>query len=137
MRFRITHQTDYTYEHSVSVGHYTVHLAPRDLPSQECPWHEVIISPKPTERAVRVDSFGNSVTYFEVTGLHQKLSVVSRSLVKILPLEPVDPSVTPPWESVREACCSDRFDSASAAQEFVFASPLIQPTAEFAGYVAA
>ncbi len=35
---------------------------------------------------------------------------------------------------MREACCSDRFDAASAAQEFVFASPLIQPSAEFAAY---
>ncbi len=89
MRFHITHQTDYTYESSVSVGHYTAHLAPRDLPSQECPWHEIIIAPKPTERAVRADSFGNSVTYFEVTGLHQKLSVISRSLVEMRPLEPM------------------------------------------------
>jgi len=136
MRFHITHRTDYTYEHSASVGHYTVHLAPRGLPSQECPWHEIIISPKPSERAVRVDSFGNSVTYFEVTGLHQKLSVVSRSLVKIRPLEPVNASMTPPWESVRDACGSDRFDPASTAQEYVFGSPLIQPSAEFAGYAA-
>jgi transglutaminase-like putative cysteine protease len=137
MRYHITHQTDYIYESSVSVGHYAAHLAPRDLPSQECPWHEVIVAPKPTERALRVDSFGNTVTYFEVTGLHQKLSVVSRSLVEMRPLTPVDAAATPSWEFVREACRSDRFDAASAAQEFLFASPLIPPGAEFAAYAAA
>ncbi|HEY2574546.1 MAG TPA: transglutaminase family protein [Verrucomicrobiaceae bacterium] len=136
MRFRITHQTDYTYESSVSVGHYAAHLAPRRLPSQECPWHEIIVSPKPAERAVRVDSFGNSVTYFEVTGLHHKLSVVSRSLVEIRPLDPLPPLSTPPWETVREWAAGDQFDATSTAQEFVFASPLIQPGAEFAAYAA-
>ncbi len=137
MRFHITHQTDCTYESPVSVGHYAAHLAPRDLPFQECPWQEIIISPKPTERAVRVDSFGNSVTYFEVTGMHQKLSVVSRSLVEMRPLVPLDPSATPAWETVLDTCGNDRFDAASAAQEFVFASPFIQPAVEFAAYASA
>jgi transglutaminase-like putative cysteine protease len=136
MRYRIVHETSYTYESSVSVGHYAARLAPREMPTQECPWHELTVSPKPTERAVRLDCFGNATTYFEITGPHQKLTVTARSLVEIRPPERVDPMKTAPWEAVREGCASDLLDAASAAQEFVFASPLVNPGPLFAEFAA-
>jgi transglutaminase-like putative cysteine protease len=136
MRYRIVHETAYTYESSVSVGHYIARLAPRDLPAQECPWHEIIVHPKPSERTVRVDSFGNVATYFELAGLHQKLTVTARSLVEMRPIAVVDPMKTPPWEKVRDSCISGRLDSASSPLEFVFPSPLIKPSAVFAEFAA-
>ena len=136
MRFKVVHETAYTYESPVSVGHYVARLAPRDLPAQECPWHEVIVSPKPAERAVRVDSFGNVASYFEIAGLHQKLVVTARSLVEVRVLEPVDPEKTPPWETVRNSCGTGHLDGAASAQEFVFPSPLIKPGPLFAEFAA-
>lgn len=138
MRYYITHRTTCTYESSVSVCHYMARLMPRSLPSQQCPWHEITITPKPSERAVREDYFGNVTVYFELEGAHQKLEVISSSLVEIvtaaLPL-PV-PTATPPWEQVRDACRAATFNSASRAGEFVFASPLIIPAQRYADYAA-
>jgi transglutaminase-like putative cysteine protease len=136
MHYKIVHKTSYTYESPVSVGHYVARLAPRDLPSQECPWHEVTVHPKPSERTVRVDSFGNAVNYFEITGQHQKLTVTARSLVEMRTVKPMEPARTPKWETVRDACAADQVDGAASALEFVFASPLIKPSAAFAQFAA-
>ena len=61
MRYYITHRTTCTYESSVTVCHYLARLMPRSLPAQQCPWHEITINPKPSERAVREDYFGNEI----------------------------------------------------------------------------
>ena len=136
MRYNIVHETAYTYESTVSVGHYIARLAPRRLLAQECPWHEMIINPKPGERIVREDSFGNTVTYFEIAALHQKLTVTARSLVEMRQFAAIDPLRTRPWESVRDEFPCDHLDGTSAAQEFIFASPLVKPSAMFAEFAA-
>ncbi len=134
MRYRITHRTTYTYDSPVTVSHYLARLAPRSLPSQACPWHEMHIFPEPGERAARTDYFGNGTVYFEIEGAHERLEVVSRSLVEITPATPPDPATSPPWETVRDSCRADDFNSATAAGEFIFASPLITPEKTFADY---
>lgn len=136
MRYYITHRTTCIYESSVSVCHYMARLMPRSLPAQQCPWHEITINPKPSERAVREDYFGNVTVYFELEGAHQKLEVISSSLVEIGTTNLPSPSSTPPWEHVRNACRSDKLTPASSAGEFVFASPLIVPAPRYAEYAA-
>lgn len=134
VRYRIIHRTTYTYESPVTVGHYIARLEPRSLPFQECPWHEISIRPVPMQRAEREDSFGNTCVYFEIEGSHQKLEVIARSLVEVLPGDPVDPSETPAWEVVRDACRSDHASPASLAGELAFSSQLIPTGAVFADY---
>jgi transglutaminase-like putative cysteine protease len=129
MRYFITHRTTCNYESSVTVCHYMARLMPRSLPSQVCPWHEITIHPKPSERAVREDYFGNAVLYFELEGAHQKMEVVSSSLVEIEATKAPAPETTPSWESVRDACRAYKLTPASAAGEFTFASRLI-PTGQ-------
>ena len=136
MRYYITHRTTCTYESSVTVCHYLARLMPRSLPAQQCPWHEITINPKPSERAVREDYFGNVTVYFELEGAHQKLEVVSSSLVEIGETVVTDPASTPPWEQIRDQCRSDVLTPASSAGEFVFASPLIVPAARYGEYAA-
>ena len=136
MRYYITHRTTCIYESSVTVCHYMARLMPRSLPSQQCPWHEITIHPKPIERAVREDYFGNITVYFELEGAHQKLEVISSSLVEIGAAVLPGPSSTPPWEQVRNACRADTLTPASSAGEFVFASPLIVPAQRYAEYAA-
>lgn len=134
MRYFITHRTTCIYESSVTVCHYMARLMPRSLPSQQCPWHEITIHPKPSERALREDYFGNVTVYFELEGAHQKLEVISSSLVEMSAVALPSPANTPPWEQVREACRAGTLTPASTAGEFVFASPLIVPTRRFAEY---
>jgi transglutaminase-like putative cysteine protease len=134
MRYYITHRTTCIYESSVTVCHYMARLMPRSLPSQQCPWHEITIHPKPSERAVREDYFGNVTVYFELEGAHQKLEVISSSLVEIGTATLPAPETTPPWEHVRDSCRADTLTPASTAGEFVFASPLIATARQYAEY---
>lgn len=136
MRYKIIHRTTSTYESPVTVCHYLARLAPRALATQTCPWHELTITPKPDQRRVRFDYFGNHTVSFELEGSHQQLEVVSRSLVEIFPIVHPDPATTLPWEVIRESCRADRFTPATAAGEFCYASPLIALNAKFAEYAA-
>ncbi|MCB1228418.1 MAG: transglutaminase family protein, partial [Verrucomicrobiales bacterium] len=103
MRYSIIHRTSYAYGSPVMLAHYLARLAPRQLPHQECPWHEVEIRPRPATRATRVDYFGNSSHYFEIEGSHDMLDVVARSLVEIRPPPEVEATATPAWETVRDS----------------------------------
>lgn len=134
MRYRIIHRTTYRYESPVTVSHYLARLAPRTLPGQECPWHEIHVRPEPVERALRADYFGNHCMYFEIEGSHHQLEVVAHSLVDVRPARLIDPLATPPWEAVREACHADALTPASACVEFCFASALVAPATRFAQY---
>jgi transglutaminase-like putative cysteine protease len=134
VRYKIIHRTTYTYESPVTVCHYTARLEPRALPFQECPWHEITIRPEPVQRAERADYFGNTSIYFEIEGSHQKLEVIARSLVEVEPSVAIDPSATPVWESVRDMCRSDQFNSYSLAGELTYASPLIPVGIVYAEY---
>lgn len=134
MRYNIIHRTTYTYESPVTVGHYTARLEPRSLPFQECPWHELTIRPEPVQRSERSDYYGNTSVYFEIEGAHQKLEVIARSLVEVQRAEVFDPSRTPPWETVRDACRSDVFNAATPSGELTYASTLIPIGTLFADY---
>jgi transglutaminase-like putative cysteine protease len=134
MRYYITHRTTSTYESPVTVCHYMARLMPRTLPMQQCPWHEITIHPKPSERAVREDYFGNATLYFEIEGAHQRLEVISSSLIENTSAPPPDPAHTPLWETIRDACRSDILTPASAAGEFTFCSALVPVDEKYAAY---
>jgi transglutaminase-like putative cysteine protease len=136
MRYFIVHRTLYDYASPVTVCHYMARLAPRSMPGQECPWHELKIQPDPSERASRTDSFGNNCLYFEISGSHLKLEVIARSFVDVHPSPQVDPATTPAWETLREACVKGSCPSALTASQYLHPSSLIQPGAIFADYAA-
>jgi len=134
MQYRIIHRTRYAYKGAVTVSHHLAHLAPRPLPTQQCPWHELQITPQPVGRSTHSDSFGNITTYFEIEGSHNVLEVISRSLVEVLPSVPPPPEETPAWESIRDACQAQSLTPASAAGAFRFGSPMVPVAEEFARY---
>jgi transglutaminase-like putative cysteine protease len=136
MKYRLTHRTTYLYEGSVTVSHHLARLAPRNLPSQHCPWHELEISPTPVSRGVHMDSFGNSTAYFEVEGKHEKMQVIARSLVEVFPTLHPDPLGTPPWEQIRDACQMEKLTPGSEAGAFRFGSPMVPLGKSFAQYAA-
>lgn len=137
MRYHIIHRTTCSYESPVTVCHYMARLAPRALPGQECPWHELHIRPDPVERASRADYFGNHCLYFEIEGSHHQLEVTARSLVDVKAAAPADPLSTPPWEMIRDLCHAGATGPASAAVEFRFSSPLVATGGAYADYAAA
>lgn len=134
MKYRLIHRTRYTYEGAVTVSHHMARLAPRTLPSQRCPWHELEIQPVPVGRGVHVDSYGNVTSYFEIEGRHEELVVTARSLVEVLPTERPDPAETPAWEVVRNACQLEKLTPGSEAGAFRFPSVMVPVGEEFAAY---
>jgi transglutaminase-like putative cysteine protease len=134
VKYQLVHRTHYSYEGSVTVSHHLARLTPRTLPGQRCPWHELEIHPVPVGRGVHVDCFGNTTVYFEVEGKHDALEVVARSFVEVIACDPPDPSETPPWESVREACHEEKLTPGSDAGVFRFASPMVPVGREYAAY---
>ena len=134
MKYRLVHRTKYTYEGAVTVSHHLARLAPRTLPGQSCPWHELEIVPQPVGRGVHLDSFGNATAYFEIEGKHETLEVTARSLVEVLPPAYRDPRATPPWEAVRAACQIEKLTPGSEAGAFRFASPMVPLGKDFADY---
>ncbi len=134
MRYRLIHRTKYNYEGAVTVSHHLARLAPRSLPGQRCPWHELEIHPVPVGRGVHLDSYGNVTQYFEIEGKHEVLEVISRSLVEVLPAFRPDACATPPWEVVRDACQMEKLTPGSEAGAFRFASPMVPLGEGFASY---
>lgn len=134
MKYRLIHRTTYTYDGSVSASHHMARLAPRTLPGQRCPWHELEVHPDPVDRGMHLDAYGNIAQYFEVEGKHEVLDVVARSLVEVSPTPYQDPRGTPPWEGIRDACQSEKLTPGSEAGAFRFTSPLVPLAEEYANY---
>ncbi len=134
MKYQLIHRTRYVYEGAVTVSHHLARLAPRTLPGQRCPWHELEVIPVPVGRGVHVDSFGNETAYFEIEGTHSELDVIARSLVEVFAVERPDPTGTPPWENIRDSCLDERLTASSEAGTFRFPSPMVPANADFAAY---
>ncbi|MES2476394.1 MAG: transglutaminase family protein [Verrucomicrobiota bacterium] len=134
MKYQLTHRTRYQYEGAVTVSHNLARLAPRSLPGQRCPWHALEINPIPVGRSVHLDSYGNVTTYFEIEGRHEELEVIARSFVEVFATPPPDPSRTPAWESVRDACQAERLNGSSEAGAFRFSSPMVPTGADYQAY---
>lgn len=136
MKYRLVHRTKYSYEGTVSVSHHLARLAPKSLPGQRCPWHELEILPVPVGRGVHVDSFGNVAAYFEIEGKHDALEVIAHSLVEVLPTLHPEPGRTPPWEEVRDACLIEKLTPSSSSGAFRFSSPMVPLGCDFAEFAA-
>jgi transglutaminase-like putative cysteine protease len=136
MKYRLVHRTKYSYAGAVTVSHHLARLAPRTLPGQRCPWHELEIRPEPVGRGVHVDSFGNVTSYFEIEGSHETLEVVACSLVEVFATQHPLPRSTQPWEMIRDACQLEKLTSGSEAGAFRFSSPMVPLGREFADFAA-
>lgn len=136
MFLRPTHTTTYLYSEPVSICHTEVHLAPREFDGQALFEHELTIHPKPDFLTSRRDYFGNQVTYFSIHEPHETLTITARSLVKLRPSDPLQPGLTPPWETARDAVAARKTEACFDAYEFLFASPQVSVGAPFAEYAA-
>lgn len=132
MRLRITHDTVYDYRPAVETAQHMVYLTPLDGNGQQLLEHRLDISPKPTRVEVAQDVFGNTRSFFSLQVAHTQLQVQACSCVLTTPSTLPESSMR--WEDAREAFryrAGARFD---AANEFVFASPMVPQDSAFAQY---
>jgi transglutaminase-like putative cysteine protease len=103
VRYRIRHETVYSYGGNVAHSHQLLHLTPRDGPAQTCFAHALALTPQPSIRRDDVDAFGNFVTRLEYDMPHDRLEVLAEVGVDVRAAAPVAADDTAPWEAVRGA----------------------------------
>ena len=131
MTYDLAHTTHYRYHGEVSLSYNLSRLRPRDLATQRCERFHLRVTPTPADLAVRSDSFGNTVHYFEIHHAHAALEVRATSRVTLRPAAPV---ATASWEQVRDALARPRDPDTIAARRFCLPSPLVPLGPELARY---
>jgi transglutaminase-like putative cysteine protease len=102
--YQITHRTVYRYSDVVTSSYGRGFLTPRDGVRQRCLSHELVIEPEAADSSTSRDVFGNIMSYFHVTEPHQRLSIISDSVVEVDPPPPdlyAGGSARAPWEIAR------------------------------------
>ncbi|MFE1664779.1 transglutaminase N-terminal domain-containing protein [Microbacterium sp. P02] len=133
MKYRVTHQTVYSYDGKVSDSLGLYHLQPRTLPWQEVADVAVAVTPLPADVAPDEDYFGNSVTYFHVLERHKQLTIEATSDVSVMTPRYDDDALATPWEQARPLLHPET-PHAWAAVEFALESPKVAHLAEATAY---
>jgi transglutaminase-like putative cysteine protease len=97
-RYRVRHETAYSYANDVVHSHQLLHLVPRPAPYQQCLEHTIDISPAAYRRKEDIDAFGNPVTRVEFEHPHRKLEVTTDMEVEIYSRPSITASDTIPWD---------------------------------------
>ncbi|NII29535.1 transglutaminase family protein [Pseudoflavitalea sp. X16] len=111
MLYSVKHTTTYLYHETVPLCHNLAVLAPRDTASQTCRSFQLDISPVAEIIEEYQDFFGNKVFYFVVEQEHEKLSVITTSIIerRSSGLEQQAVSLQS-WESVKDMLRSSTGD---------------------------
>ena len=102
-KYRIRHETRYSYDADVVHAHHLLHLVPRPASWQQCLEHEISIEPAVHRRASECDAFGNPVLRIELAQPHRELAVVSEMQIEVHARPAVSADTTAPWEAVRDS----------------------------------
>jgi transglutaminase-like putative cysteine protease len=138
MRYRVRHETAYTYASDVVHSHQLLHLVPRPSPFQECGDHSIEISPSHYRRRDEMDAFGNIATRIELENAHRHLEVSAEMEVAVHARPAVAAADTDLWEDVRSNLSykSGRWPSREVldASRFRHESPYIRVKQAFDDY---
>ncbi len=85
MKYKLRHETVYTYLNSVDNYKSVLCLQPLTLPTQHCHSFDLVIMPQPVKIYARTDFFGNTQHYFSLHESHKILRVIATSSVEVLP----------------------------------------------------
>jgi transglutaminase-like putative cysteine protease len=83
MRYSIRHITEYEYQETVSIAHNRLCLEPLTITGQKNISNKVLITPTPDEVAIVKDFFGNTLQFVSIYKEHEKLEIISESVVEI------------------------------------------------------
>jgi len=136
MKYRIVHRTTYKYKYAVAFGNHVACLTPRTLAHHRCHWSELRVEPPPSVRSERLDYYGNQLNFFTIQEPHKQLVVEAHSEVSLDGGGPTVRTCSASWEEVARALPEDRSPAALDAYQFVFESPRVRPSQEFAAYAA-
>jgi transglutaminase-like putative cysteine protease len=132
MNLQVTHETCYDYDPAVDNAQHMVYLQPCNTVCQTLLAHSLFIDPPPAQQMAMQDVFGNTRQFFALQAEHNHLTVVAHSVVQTLAPAPALSKM--PWELARERFRYSAKSPIDAAAEFVFASPYVPRSDEFAAY---
>jgi transglutaminase-like putative cysteine protease len=99
VRYRVRHETVYSYGGDVAHSHQLLHLTPRNAPRQHCHARTISLSPRPSIRSDDIDAFGNHVTRLEYDLPHDRLEVLAESGIEVQAAQAMDPLESDGWEA--------------------------------------
>jgi transglutaminase-like putative cysteine protease len=101
VRYRVRHETAYSYGGDVAHSHQLLHLTPRDTSLQTCHERTITLSPQPSLRREDIDAFGNYITRLEYDLPHDRLEVLAEVGVEVRSAAAITPADSDAWETVR------------------------------------
>ena len=134
IRYRVSHETRYSYPLPALSSRHLAHLTPRESPWQDLLDHVIEVSPRPRELSTGVDYFGNAVTRFFVDEAHDALTVRADSLVEVGSCRPIGETAAAPWEAATQPVLRGDADRRLEVEQFRLASPMAPLLDECAAY---
>jgi transglutaminase-like putative cysteine protease len=126
-RYRVVHETHYSYAAPVLLSQQLAHLRPRSCPWQQCEAHHLSFSPPTSEWRERVDYFGNAEVAVTIETPHDELVVRAESRVKVLRHAiDIGRTASPAWESLGALLHAPPDEATLDACRYLFESPHIQ-----------
>ncbi len=131
-RYKVMHETSYSYSIPVLMSQHQCHLLPRPCDRQNWISHEMQISPQPVHSEERTDLFGNTVLSFCLETEHRDFSVIANGIVEVGNQQPTDcpttcaqavlrlkqPTCDDDWEASFHAYASERVNIDSAITDY-------------------
>ena len=134
MNYRVIHRTVYEYSEAVAVSHHAARVKPRVTESQERADFSLRIVPEPAVQTVRMDYFGNRVSFFSIQQIHRRLEVTATSLVSLKRMTPPALALSPACSTVVSLFQDPVSPDVVDPYQFSFSSPLVRSTPELAEY---
>jgi len=98
-RYRVIHETRYSYSTSVTSARQLAHLSPRVTSWQHVLSHRLEIEPQPSEIETDRDFFGNEIVRLSIDRAHDTLAARAESIVEVEEHAPANDTSSPPWEA--------------------------------------
>ena len=134
-RYRIVHETHYTYQNTVTLSQQYLHMTPRNFAYQKTESHQIRAQPLEEDGAAGTDYFGNCTRHIAITTPHKTLLVHAESTVALSPRHGSEQiKGTPPWERLRAMMQQDRSGATLEACRYLYASPHVNCSPELEEY---
>lgn len=134
-RYRVVHETRYTYQSLVTLSQQYLHMTPRCFPYQQTESHRIWVDPAEEDGVDGIDYFGNSTRHIAITVPHKMLLVHAESTVTLTPrcgLAQIQGTL--PWENLRAMMQQVRNAATQEACRYLFDSPHVNCSSELEHY---
>lgn len=134
-RYRVVHETRYTYQSVVALSQQYLHMTPRSFRYQQTESNQIWIDPIEGDSADRIDYFGNITRYIAITVPHKTLLVHAESTVALTRRYNLNQiKLTLPWENMRDNMQRIARPGALNAYRYLYESPHVNCSQELEDY---